>query len=329
MTEPTGGTPPPPEPPSVQAPPPAAAPAAAPPEVPPAPAAWQTPAPVVVAGPAPGVAYAGLGIRIGAYIIDAILLSIVYAFVFVALGAILPRHDPRRQLLHGAGLRRPPRDREPGDQRDLLHLGLDEPGDAGVARPARPRPAGPERRRRRDADQGHRPIRRWAWLYGIFAVASALQFAFNGTDISADRLAHRTADVRVLRLPPVHDVPERRRSRATTTSRPARSSSSAPPDRALTTNPNGAGIAGPVFVSRIALRLEVEAAHVARPEHRERPPVERGDAADPQALRGGDQQRIRQAGPVLRRLGHQLGGTRRGRPGSAARGGSSPRRATR
>ena len=55
----------------------------------PAPSAWQAPAPVVAAaGPAPGLAYAGLGVRIVALIIDGILLWIVFLFVAIALGAI-------------------------------------------------------------------------------------------------------------------------------------------------------------------------------------------------------------------------------------------------
>ena len=86
MTEPTGGPPPVPDP--ASAPPPAApaAPAAAPAA---APSAWQAPAPVAApAGPAPGLAYAGLGVRIVALIIDGILLWIVFLFVAIALGAI-------------------------------------------------------------------------------------------------------------------------------------------------------------------------------------------------------------------------------------------------
>ena len=86
MTEPTGGPPPVPDP--ASAPPPAApsAPAVAPAA---APSAWQAPAPVVApAGPAPGLAYAGLGIRIVALIIDSILLWIAFLFVAIALGAI-------------------------------------------------------------------------------------------------------------------------------------------------------------------------------------------------------------------------------------------------
>jgi hypothetical protein len=93
MTEPTGGTPPlPPQEPPASAPPPVAAPA----PIAPAPAAaaassWQMPpasAGATAAGPAPGIAYAGLGIRIVALIIDYILLLIVFTFVAIVLGAI-------------------------------------------------------------------------------------------------------------------------------------------------------------------------------------------------------------------------------------------------
>ena len=44
----------------------------------------------VEAGPAPGIAYADLGIRIGAYVIDAVILSVIY-FVVAAVvsGAML------------------------------------------------------------------------------------------------------------------------------------------------------------------------------------------------------------------------------------------------
>ena len=56
------------------------------PEAPP-PSAWQAPptGPAKDAGPAPGVAYADLGIRIGAYIIDVILVGIL----FVIIGGII------------------------------------------------------------------------------------------------------------------------------------------------------------------------------------------------------------------------------------------------
>ncbi len=180
MTEPTGGQPAP-EQPSVQpppaAPPEAAAPAAA------QPAAWQTPAPAVVAGPAPGVAYAGLGIRVGAYIIDVILLSIVAVFLSIALGALFFTSviggNVVMALVFGVllgianlvisavyfiwGWTRP-------DMRGSLGqraLGLQVLNAADGATLTR-----------------EQAVRRWAWLYGIFAVASAVQFALTGTDLA-------------------------------------------------------------------------------------------------------------------------------------------------
>ena len=93
MTEPTGGTPPlpPQEPPLAAVPPVAATAPAAPAPAAPAASSWQVPPPsagATAAGPAPGIAYAGLGIRIVALIIDYILLLIVFSFVAIALGAI-------------------------------------------------------------------------------------------------------------------------------------------------------------------------------------------------------------------------------------------------
>jgi uncharacterized RDD family membrane protein YckC len=92
MTEPTGGPPPVPTPASAPplAPEPVGA-SAAPAPAAPAPSSWQIPpasAGATAAGPAPGIAYAGLGIRIVALIIDYILLLIVFTFVAIALGAI-------------------------------------------------------------------------------------------------------------------------------------------------------------------------------------------------------------------------------------------------
>lgn len=99
MTEPTGGTPH--EPPAAAPepaplPPEAVAPAA--PAAPPA-SAWETPPPPITAppapaalqgakveaGPAPGVEYAGLGVRIGAWIID----GLIYGVAFYILLAIV------------------------------------------------------------------------------------------------------------------------------------------------------------------------------------------------------------------------------------------------
>jgi uncharacterized RDD family membrane protein YckC len=129
------------------------------------------------------VAYAGLGIRIGAYIIDVILLSIVGAFLFIALGALFFTSviggNVLLALVFGVllgvanlvisavyfiwGWTRP-------DMRASLGqrvLGLQVLNAADGATLTR--------------DQA---ILRWAWLYGIFAVASAVQFALNGTDLS-------------------------------------------------------------------------------------------------------------------------------------------------
>jgi uncharacterized RDD family membrane protein YckC len=59
-------------------PPPAAPPPAAPPPPPP-PAAYGTPPPPAsVAGPAPGMVYAGFWIRFGAYVIDAVIMTALY-----------------------------------------------------------------------------------------------------------------------------------------------------------------------------------------------------------------------------------------------------------
>ena len=94
---------------------------------------------VAPAGPAPGLAYAGLGVRIVALIIDYILLLIVFWFVSIALGAIF-----LGTLISGgtAGV---------ADRGVLLAIAnlaisavyfiwtLDESGHAGVARPACPR----------------------------------------------------------------------------------------------------------------------------------------------------------------------------------------------
>ncbi len=59
------------------------------PEVP-QPSAWQAPppGPAKDAGPAPGVAYADLGIRIGAFIVDVIVMTIVYFVLSVIILAI-------------------------------------------------------------------------------------------------------------------------------------------------------------------------------------------------------------------------------------------------
>ena len=57
------------------------------------------------------------------------------------------------------------------------------------------------------------------------------------------------------------------------------------PDLPFATS-NGAGIAGPVFMSPDILGLEFQHAAVARPEYRERPAIERGHPPDRQPLCG-------------------------------------------
>jgi uncharacterized RDD family membrane protein YckC len=86
--------PPPPVPQAPSAPPP---PAADTPPAAPAPTggSWQAPSPTggfgapVATGPAPGVSYADLVMRIIAYIIDGIIYGILFGIVFVIVGAIL------------------------------------------------------------------------------------------------------------------------------------------------------------------------------------------------------------------------------------------------
>jgi uncharacterized RDD family membrane protein YckC len=177
MTEPTGGPPPVPDP--ASAPPPAApaAPAAAP-------SAWQAPAPIVApAGPAPGLAYAGLGIRIVAYIIDGFLLGILTALVYIALGALFVGTaiggSMVMALIFGVLLAiasmvisaayfiwgwTNPEMRASLGQRVIGLNTLNAADGATLTRP--------------------QAVRRWAFLYGIFAVAWALQLAFGGSDLS-------------------------------------------------------------------------------------------------------------------------------------------------
>ena len=70
------------------------------------------------------------------------------------------------------------------------------------------------------------------------------------------------------------------------------------------------------------LRLEVERPDVARPEDRDRPPVERRDPVDAEALRGRDEERIGQARTMLRRRLEQLDGAAEIRVGWAPPAGS-------
>jgi uncharacterized RDD family membrane protein YckC len=180
MTEPTGGPPPVPDP--ASAPPPAApvAPAAAPAA---APSAWQAPAPVVApAGPAPGLAYAGLGVRIGALIIDYILLLILFVFVSIALGAIflttLINGGTAGALIAGVLLAianlvisavyfiwawTKPDLRASLGQRALGLNTLNATDGATLTRP--------------------QAVRRWLYLFGIVAFASAMQSALSATNL--------------------------------------------------------------------------------------------------------------------------------------------------
>ena len=210
MTEPAGGAPTPPTPPEPAAPPPAAAPAAPPPVAaapPPAAAAppqgggnWGAPPPagvpaqpgiqapsqfqpvVAESGPAPGILYADLTTRIIAFIIDAVLLAILGAFVGIALSAIF-----LGTILSGglfialivgvlaaiAGLAisavyfiwgwTNPTMRASLGQKALGLQTVSAADGSTVARPV--------------------AIRRWLFLYGITALASALQFALSGTSL--------------------------------------------------------------------------------------------------------------------------------------------------
>jgi uncharacterized RDD family membrane protein YckC len=192
MTDPTGGAP------SPQAPPPAGPPpggppagsnwgAPPPPGQAPAPAGFQAPSnfqPVVAeAGPAPGVLYADLTTRIIAFIIDAILLGILAAFVIIALGAIF-----LGTLLNGSffialvlgillaianmavsaayfiwGWTNPAMRASLGQR----VMGINTVSAADGATLTRPQAA-----------------RRWAFLYGFVALASALQFALTGSSVA-------------------------------------------------------------------------------------------------------------------------------------------------
>jgi hypothetical protein len=202
MTEPAGGAPTPPTPPEPAAPPPAAAPAAPPPVAaapPPAAAApppaaapaqpaFQAPTqfqPVVAeSGPAPGILYADLTTRIVAFIIDAILLGIVTVFVNIVLGALF------LGTLFGGGMLialifavllavaglvvsaiyfvwgwTNPAMRASLGQKVLSLQTVSAADGSTLTRPV--------------------AIRRWAFLYGFVAVASALQIGLSATSLSA------------------------------------------------------------------------------------------------------------------------------------------------
>jgi hypothetical protein len=187
MTEPTGGTPPlPPQEPPASAPPPVAAPvpAAAAPAAPAA-SSWQVPpasAGATAAGPAPGIAYAGLGIRIVALVIDYILLLIVFTFVAIALGSIF-----LGTLINGSGLTAiiagvllaianlvisavyfiwawtNPDLRASLGQRVVGLNTVSATDGATVTRP--------------------QAVQRWVYLFGLVALASAMQYALSATSL--------------------------------------------------------------------------------------------------------------------------------------------------
>jgi uncharacterized RDD family membrane protein YckC len=192
MTDSTGGAPNPQGPPPAS-PPPGAPPAGSnwgappPPGQAPAPAGFQAPAnfqPVAAeAGPAPGILYADLTTRIIAFIIDAILLGILAAFVIIALGAIflgtLLNGNFFVALVMGVllaianmavsaayfvwGWTNPAMRASLGQR----VMGINTVSAADGATLTRPQAA-----------------RRWAFLYGFVALASALQLALSGTSIA-------------------------------------------------------------------------------------------------------------------------------------------------
>jgi uncharacterized RDD family membrane protein YckC len=186
MTEPTGGTPPlPPQEPPASAPPPVAAPAPATPAPAAAASSWQVPpasAGATAAGPAPGIAYAGLGVRIVALIIDYILLLIVFTFVAIALGSIF-----LGSLINGGGIMAiiagvllavanlaisavyfiwawtKPDLRASLGQRVLGLNTVSATDGATVTRP--------------------QAVQRWVYLFGLVALASAMQSALSATSL--------------------------------------------------------------------------------------------------------------------------------------------------
>lgn len=181
MTEPTGGapTPPPPAPGDMQPPPPAQ------------PSSdWQAPTPdqasagfgvPVATGPAPGVSYADLVMRVVAYIIDGIIYGILFGIVFAIVGAIL-----FASLLSGGAILAlfaavilaavsllgsavyfvytwTTMRASPGQK--LLSLETVNAADGATV----------------TRDQA---IRRWAYLFGPQAIAMPVQLALSATDLS-------------------------------------------------------------------------------------------------------------------------------------------------
>lgn len=172
MTDPAGGTP---------TPPPATPPPATPP-----PANWQQQtAPTsgfqtapVAAGPAPGVIYADLVTRIIAYIIDAILLTVLTWLVGIILVGLLTAIGGVIGLLIGfvvfavivlvgsavyfvytwMNMRASPGQRI---------LGLETVNAADGSTLTQPQ-----------------AVRRWGWLYGVFALATVGQIVLTGSSLS-------------------------------------------------------------------------------------------------------------------------------------------------
>ena len=170
------------------APPPVAPAAAAPPPIAPAPPVaggnWQAPPPVMVAaaGPAPGILYADLTTRVIAFIIDAILLGILAWVVILAVGAIflgtLLSGNFFIALVVGVFLAvanmvvsaiyfiwgwTNPTMRASLGQR-IMGLHTVSAGDGATL-------------------TREQATRRWAFLYGFVALASALQFALTGSEL--------------------------------------------------------------------------------------------------------------------------------------------------
>lgn len=172
MTDPAGGTP---------TPPPATPPPATPP-----PSNWQQQtaptsgfqAAPVAAGPAPGVIYADLVTRIIAYIIDAILLTVLTWLVGIILVGLLTAIGGVIGLLIGfvvfavivlvgsavyfvytwMNMRASPGQRI---------LGLETVNAADGSTLTQPQ-----------------AVRRWGWLYGVFALATVGQIVLTGSSLS-------------------------------------------------------------------------------------------------------------------------------------------------
>jgi uncharacterized RDD family membrane protein YckC len=151
---------------------------------PPAGGNWQAAPPVaVVAGPAPGIAYADLTTRVIAFIIDGILLGILSAFISLALGALLLGFllsggfvgvIIATVLLSAATLFLSaiyfvwgwtnPAMRASLGQRALNLQTVNAADGATLTR--------------------EQALLRWGWLYGVFVLASVVQLVLTPTDLS-------------------------------------------------------------------------------------------------------------------------------------------------